>query len=102
MTPEQIAFTVPNYLLAALFYTVLGRLVLGLFVPPDWDNYIWRALLRLTAPVLSAVAAVTPRAVTPALHGPLALAWLLGLRMVLFLLFQSAGWISPQTAGSGG
>ncbi len=102
MTPEQIAFTVPNYLLAAMFYTLLGRLVLGLFVPPGWDNYIWRALLRLTDPVLGAVAAVTPQAVTPALHGPLALAWLIGLRMALFLLFQSAGWIGPQAQGAGG
>ncbi|MEC9345256.1 MAG: YggT family protein [Pseudomonadota bacterium] len=102
MTPEQIAFTIPNYLLAALFYTLLGRLLLGLFVPEGWDNYIWRALLRLTAPPLAVVRVLTPQAIAPALHGPLALAWLLGLRMALFLLFQSAGWITPPAAGGAG
>ena len=33
-------FQVPNFVLAALVYTLLGRFVLGFFVPADWDNYI--------------------------------------------------------------
>ena len=53
-------FHVPNYLLAAVLYTLLGRFLLGLFVPPDWNNYIWRFFCRVTHPVLAAVAWVTP------------------------------------------
>ena len=41
-------FHIPNFILAALFYTLIGRLVLGMFVPEDWNNYLWRAFRRLT------------------------------------------------------
>ncbi|TIV11798.1 MAG: YggT family protein, partial [Mesorhizobium sp.] len=35
-------FHIPNFILAAVMYTLMGRLLLGLFVPESWDNYIWR------------------------------------------------------------
>ena len=35
-------YIAPNFVLAALMYTLLGRALLGLFVPPDSANYIWR------------------------------------------------------------
>ena len=41
-------FHIPNLVLAAVMYTLLGRLILSFFVPPDWKNYIWRAFVKIT------------------------------------------------------
>ena len=53
-------FHIPNFILAAVMYTLLGRLVLGLFVPENWDNYIWRGFKAITDPFLRVVRIVTP------------------------------------------
>jgi len=39
-------YHVPNFVLAALMYTLLGRVLLSLFVEPDSSNYIWRFFCR--------------------------------------------------------
>jgi uncharacterized protein YggT (Ycf19 family) len=53
-------FHLPNFILAALIYTLLGRVVLALFIEPDSKNYIWRFFCRITDPIVGAVAIVTP------------------------------------------
>ncbi len=55
-------FHLPNFVLAALMYTLLGRALLGLIVQPDSSNYIWRFFCLITDPVVAAVALVTPKA----------------------------------------
>ena len=40
-------YHLPNFLLAALMYTLLGRVLLSLFVDPDSPNYIWRFFCRV-------------------------------------------------------
>ena len=65
-------FHLPNFILAALMYTLLGRALLGLIVGPDSSNYIWRFFCRFTDPVVAAVAVVTPKAAAPVLSGCLA------------------------------
>ncbi len=55
-------YHLPNFILAALMYTLLGRVLLGLFVDPNSPNYIWRFFCRITDPVVAAVALVTPKA----------------------------------------
>ena len=40
-------FHLPNFLLAALMYTLLGRVLLALIVQPDSSNYIWRFFCQL-------------------------------------------------------
>ena len=35
-------FHLPNFVLAALMYTLLGRVLLGFLLDPDSPNYIWR------------------------------------------------------------
>jgi len=62
---SSLYFQVPNFLLAALMYTLLGRALLGLFVEPDSTNYIWRFFCRFTDPFVAIVAAVAPKAVIP-------------------------------------
>ena len=58
-------YHVPNFVLAALMYTLLGRAVLGMFVDADSPNYIWRFFCRITDPVVAAVGFVTPKAAAP-------------------------------------
>ena len=53
-------FHLPNFILAALMYTLLGRVLLGLMVDADSPNYIWRFFCRITDPVVAVVATVTP------------------------------------------
>ena len=58
-------YHLPNFVLAALMYTLLGRVLLSLFVEPDSSNYIWRFFCRVTDPFVDVVALVTPKAAAP-------------------------------------
>ena len=84
-------FQVPNFVLAALMYTLLGRALLGLMVQPDSNNYIWRAFCRLTDPVVAAVAFVTPKAAAPVVIWLFGVVWLFWLRVGLLYLFLAMG-----------
>src|SRR5262245_24409467 len=84
-------FHLPNFVLAALMYTLLGRALLGLIVQPDSANYIWRAFCRLTDPVVAAVALVTPKATAPVVLWLFGFVWLFWLRVSWLLLFASLG-----------
>jgi uncharacterized protein YggT (Ycf19 family) len=53
-------FHIPNFVLAAVMYTLIGRLVLGFFAPENWDNYIWRAFKAITDPIVRLVRTITP------------------------------------------
>ncbi|MSP02631.1 MAG: YggT family protein [Acetobacteraceae bacterium] len=80
-------FQAPNFVLAALMYTLLGRVVLGLMVEPSSPNYIWRWFCRLTDPALTAIALVTPRATTPVVLWLFGFVWLFWLRVLLLAVF---------------
>lgn len=84
-------FQIPNFFLAALMYTLLGRALLGLFVAPDSQNYIWRFFCRLTDPVVAAVALVTPKATAPVVLWLFGVVWLFWLRVLLLGLFLTSG-----------
>ncbi|HET7804766.1 MAG TPA: hypothetical protein VFL53_11025 [Pseudolabrys sp.] len=87
-------FHLPNFILAALMYTLLGRALLGLMVQPESTNYIWRAFCRLTDPVVAAVALVTPKATALVVIWLFGFVWLFWLRvglLYLLLLFGGAG-----------
>jgi YggT family protein len=89
-------FHLPNLLLSALMYTVLGRFVLNFIFDPDSKNYIFRAFIRVTDPVVRAVAFVTPAAVPPMVVLLFAALWLLSARVALYLLVASLG-VAPPT-----
>src|SRR3546814_8197109 len=78
-------FHVPNYVIAALVYTLVARFGLSLFVSRDWPNYIWRFFLRLTDPVLAAVGWVTPSFVHGIFMPLVAVFWLVLLRIALWI-----------------
>lgn len=76
-------FHLPNYVLAALIWTLVGRFLLGLFVPPDWDNYIWRFFRAVTDPVLRLTRAITPSFMVEAFLPLVAVFWLVLARILL-------------------
>ena len=84
-------YHVPNFVLAALMYTLLGRVVLGFFVDADSPNYIWRFFCRITDPVVAAVAAVTPKAAAPVIVWLFGVVWLFWLRVGLLYVFLALG-----------
>ena len=84
-------YHVPNFVLAALMYTLLGRVVLGMFVDADSPNYIWRFFCRITDPVVAAVALVTPKAAAPVVIWLFGVVWLFWLRVGFLILFTMYG-----------
>ena len=88
-------FHLPNFILAALMYTLIGRVLLGLVVPPDSTNYIWRFFCRITDPFAALVATVTPRVAPPVLIWLFAVVWLFWLRVLLLFGLVGAG-LAPR------
>jgi YggT family protein len=91
-------FHLPNFVLAALMYTLLGRAILGLVVDPNSQNYIWRFFCRFTDPVVAAVAVLTPKAAAPVILWLFAFVWIFWLRFGLFVLFAFLG-LNPPGVG---
>lgn len=87
-------FHLPNFILAALMYTLLGRALLGLMVEPESTNYIWRAFCRLTDPVVAVAALVTPKAAAPVVVWLFGFVWLFWLRVGLLYLLLLLGAVS--------
>jgi hypothetical protein len=90
-------YHVPNFILAALMYTLLGRALLGLIVGPDSSNYIWRFFCLITDPVIAAVALVTPKATAPVVVWLFGAVWMFWLRVGLLILFAAFG-ATPKVA----
>lgn len=88
-------YAVGNFILAALMWTMIGRFVLGLFVPQDWDFYIWRAFRRLTDPVLALVRWVTPPFMVEGLMPLVAVWWLIVARIAWWALCRALG-LAPE------
>jgi uncharacterized protein YggT (Ycf19 family) len=84
-------FHLPNFILAALMYTLLGRALLALIVQPDSSNYIWRFFCRITDPFVALIAPVTPKAAAPVIVWLFGIVWLFWLRVLLLSLFLAFG-----------
>ena len=82
-------YHLPNFVLAALMYTLLGRVLLALIVEPDSSNYIWRFFCRVTDPFVGVVALVTPKAAAPVIVWLFGFVWLFWLRVLLLYVFLS-------------
>jgi hypothetical protein len=76
-------FHIPNFVLAALMYTMLARVLLSLMVDSDSPNYIWRFFCRITDPVIAVVAIVTPNVAPPVVLWLFGFVWLFWLRVAL-------------------
>ena len=95
---EYWYFHVPNYVLAALMYSLVGRFLLSIVFAPDSANYIYRAFVRLTDPALAAIRFVTPHAVPALTVVIFAALWVLILRFALLATFTALG-IAPTIEG---
>lgn len=84
-------YHLPNYVLAAVMYTLLARFVMQFFAPPTWDNYIWRWFLRLTNWAIAVTRVATPRVIGPSLLPLFAALWIFFLRLAATLLLASQG-----------
>ena len=93
-------FHLPNYVLAALMYTLIGRFILGMIAPAGWNNYIMRAFVTVTDPVVKVVRFITPHAIALPLVLVFGALWLMLLRVGLFLALVRFG-LGPST-GQGG
>jgi uncharacterized protein YggT (Ycf19 family) len=91
-------FHLPNFILAAVMYTMLGRLVLSFFAPPNWQNYIWRAFTRITEPALKLVRIATPLGMPEALILVFGVLWLMLLRLGFFVGMGQLG-LLPSVQG---
>jgi YggT family protein len=80
-------FHLPNFVLAALMYTMLGRVLLSLIIQPTSSNYIWRFFCRITDPVLAIFAFVTPKATAPVVMWLFGFVWLFWLRVTLLIIY---------------
>ena len=90
-------YHLPNFLLAALMYTLLGRVFLLLFLDPSSSNYIWRFFCRVTDPFVAVVASVTPKDAVPVVVWLFGFVWLFWLRVLLLYAFLLAG-AGPSTS----
>ena len=90
-------FHLPNFILAALMYTLLGRVLLGLIVGEDSNNYIWRSFCLVTDPVVAGVALVTPKAAAPVIVWLFAVVWLFWLRVAFLILVTMYG-LAPKVS----
>lgn len=84
-------FHLPNFILAVVMYTMLGRALLGLLVEPASQNYIWRGFCAITDPFLNLFALVTPKAAAPVVQWLFGFVWLFWLRVLWLVIFFSLG-----------
>ncbi|GIK82078.1 MAG: hypothetical protein KJZ73_07575 [Pseudorhodoplanes sp.] len=84
-------FHIPNFILAVVMYTMLGRVLLGLIMDRHSKNYIWRGFCAITDPFLNLISRVTPRATAPVVLWLFGFVWLFWLRVLLVAIFLSAG-----------
>ena len=92
-------YHLPNIVLAALIYTLIGRYILSLFFPPDSDKVVWKVFRQVTDPVLGAARVITPAIVPPPLLNLFAVVWLLLARIAFYFLVRSLG-LLPTVAGA--
>lgn len=84
-------FHLPNLVLAALLYTLVGRYVLELLFSRKPDAVILAVFRSVTDPFLKVVRLVTPAIVPNGLVILAAIVWLISLRMFLYLTVLAAG-----------
>jgi YggT family protein len=82
-------YHLPNLILAALIWLLIGRLVLSLVL--GRGNAVVRLIEAVTSPVVQAVGAITPRLVPAGLVIVFAIAWLLAARIALFVAVSATG-----------
>lgn len=89
-----LVYQIANFVLAALMYTLLGRLALTLLLGADHPGFMLRAFARLTDPVLWLVRLITPSLVPQGLLLIFAVTWTMIARVLLAVGFAASGALS--------
>jgi hypothetical protein len=103
MTPTESFFAhwyfhLPNLILAAMIYSLIGRYLLEVLLARRPDAVILSVFRNVTRPVVGAIRWVTPRIVPDGLVIVLAICWLMAARMFWFLTCVAAG-MRPSIGG---
>lgn len=84
-------FHIPNLILAALIYTLIGRYFLSLVFRKNPDAVILRVFRSITDPIVGAIRVITPAVVPNGLVLVFAVVWLMAVRMFWFVTCVAAG-----------
>jgi YggT family protein len=88
---DFVYYQLPNLVLAAIMYTLLGRFLLSLVFAPNSDKVIWRVFVQITDPFVKAARLVTPQIVPLNLLVLFAALWVLLARVGLFMGLAATG-----------
>jgi hypothetical protein len=88
-------FHFPNYAFAVLFWTLVGRFLFGIFLPPDSPNYIYRWFRRLTDWLMRPIAYIT-HSIVPRVALPLIAAFWVAMARVAFFAAMYAAGLTPR------
>jgi uncharacterized protein YggT (Ycf19 family) len=91
-------YTIPNFILAAAMYTIMGRYLLSLVFKPDSQMVIWRVFAQVTDPILNFVRSLTPLVAPNGLVMVFSIFWLLLLRVALLVAAILFGF-APKMGG---
>ena len=94
-------FHLPNYALAVVMYTMVGRFTLGLLLRPDSPNYIYRWFRRLTQPLMAPVRFISPSYINDKYVPLVGACWMAAARVVFYIAMFNAGW-APKMSGVAG
>jgi uncharacterized protein YggT (Ycf19 family) len=94
-------YFIPNFILAALMYTIMGRYVLSLLFKPDSDKVIWRVFAQVTDPFLRFIRILTPAVVPDGVVMLFSIFWCVLFRILLLVVAVMLG-LSPITGGQNG
>jgi hypothetical protein len=84
-------FHVPNLIMAALIYSLIGRYLLELVFAKKQDAVILKVFRQITDPAARVVRVITPAIVPDGLVIVLTIVWLMALRMFLYLTIIATG-----------
>ncbi len=91
-------FHVPNLIMAALIYTLIGRYILELLFARKPDAVMLQTFRTITDPFVRLVRVITPKIVPNGLVIVFAIVWLMSGRLFWFLTCVAAG-MRPNIAG---
>lgn len=84
-------YHIPNLVMSALIYTLIGRYILDLIFGSDSKAVVLHVFRRVTDPVLKLVRFITPAIVPNGVVLVFAIVWLMAGRMFWFLTAVAAG-----------
>jgi uncharacterized protein YggT (Ycf19 family) len=96
--PGYWLYTIPNFILAAAMYTLMGRYLLSLVFKPDSQLVIWTVFTQLTNPILRFVRSLTPLVVPEGLVMVFSIFWIVLARILLLIVAVVFGF-APRFGG---